>query len=77
MDVAEALVAERGFPRIGLGVGTWNEVAAALYEGRGYREAGVPRFDIGDSGVDDDGKPWAWEETVVYLVRELGPVSGT
>jgi GNAT superfamily N-acetyltransferase len=74
MGEAERLAAERGFSRIGLGVGTWNEGARALYESRGYREAGVPRYEIGDSGVNEDGEPWSWSETIVYLVKELrGP----
>lgn len=72
LDRAEALAAERGFSRIGLGVGVENDVAAGIYLRRGYVESGVGRYTIGDRGVRADGTPFSWEETCVYLVKRLG-----
>ena len=41
MDVAERLVAGRGYERVGLSVALVNIRARSLYERRGYRDAGL------------------------------------
>lgn len=71
MAAAEARARASGYPRIGLGVGAGNEGARALYERRGYRDAGVPRYDVADPAVDADGDPSSRRETVLYLVKPL------
>jgi ribosomal protein S18 acetylase RimI-like enzyme len=73
LDEAERLVVSRGFDRIGVDVAVDNEGARRLYERRGYRECGLGPYVIGDSGVNEDGTTWAWEEEVEYLVKNLGP----
>ena len=72
---AEALAAERGHARISLGYGIANGAARALYEGLGYRDAGlepepvrgVIRVRTGILEVDD---------TLIHLVKELPVDSG-
>jgi GNAT superfamily N-acetyltransferase len=67
---AEALALERHHTRISLSYGVANDAARNLYEGLGYRDAGLPpepvrgliRVRTGTLEVDD---------TLVHLVKEL------
>lgn len=66
----EALAAERQFARISLSYGLANDAARRLYEGLGYRDAGLEpervrgliRVRTGILEVDD---------TLIYLVKDL------
>ena len=69
---AERLALERGFGRIGLAVGIDNPRARALYERRGYADAGFGIFEIGGTYRDAGGVERRWREVCEYLVKGLG-----
>jgi GNAT superfamily N-acetyltransferase len=71
LEAAEQLAATRGFDRIGVNVSVENDPAAALYEARGFEDAGIEPYEIADAGLREDGTRWSWSETVVYLVKRL------
>jgi GNAT superfamily N-acetyltransferase len=72
---AEKIAAERRWPRISLSYGIANDAARTLYEGLGYRGAGIApepvrgviRIRTGLLEVDD---------TLIYLVKDLTVDSG-
>ena len=68
---AERLALERGFGRIGLAVGIDNRRARALYERRGYADAGFGIFEIGGTYRDAGGVERRWREVCEYLVKGL------
>ena len=51
LTTAEDLARERGFDRIGVNVSLENDPARALYEARGFEDAGIDSYEIGDRGV--------------------------
>ena len=71
LTAAEDLARERGFERIGVNVAVDNDPAGTLYEARGFEDAGIDPYEIGDQGVREDGTTWSWSETIVYLVKRL------
>jgi ribosomal protein S18 acetylase RimI-like enzyme len=71
LDAAERLAGERGRDRIGMSVDVANVRARALYERRGYRDAGLGTFVLRGTWVDRDGSERAWAETCTYLVKPL------
>src|SRR5437870_10165520 len=52
LDAAERLAGERGRDRIGMSVDVANARARALYERRGYRDAGLGTFVLRGTWVD-------------------------
>lgn len=73
MLYAEELAREKGFQKIGLEVGLENTKAHALYMRLGYKDAGVAPFLIHDNYTDSKGNYHSWEETCIYLVKEVLP----
>jgi ribosomal protein S18 acetylase RimI-like enzyme len=66
----ERLAAERGHSRMSLSVGAENDAARRLYERLGYVDAEIePQRVLGTIVVR--GKPFAVDDTLVYLVKEL------
>ncbi|HEY5950230.1 MAG TPA: GNAT family N-acetyltransferase [Kofleriaceae bacterium] len=74
VETAEAIIATRGFPQVGLEVTAANPntaVARALYERLGYRDAGFGDFISGYTYWDAAGEPHRDEELYRYLVKQL------
>ena len=71
LDTVERLVRDEGHRRIGMSVDLANVRARALYERRGYGDAGLGTFVLHGSWVDRDGSPRAFDETCTYLVKKL------
>jgi ribosomal protein S18 acetylase RimI-like enzyme len=71
LDAAERLARDRGCRRIGMSVDVTNVRARALYERRGYGDAGLGTFVLHGSWVDRDGSTRPWAETCTYLVKQL------
>jgi ribosomal protein S18 acetylase RimI-like enzyme len=72
---AANLVRARGQSHVSLGVGLDNPNARRLYERLGYREAGLPPVTDGGEFVDRNGKKQKWQETWVFMVKDLGVVA--
>jgi GNAT superfamily N-acetyltransferase len=73
---AERLAAERGHRRISLSFGIANEPARRLYEGLGYRRAGLkPQRVYGTILIR--GRPVDVDDTLIYLVKDVDVDSGT
>jgi GNAT superfamily N-acetyltransferase len=70
MAAAERLAAQRGHTRITLGHGVANEPARRLYEGLGYRGAGVPPERVAAT-ILIRGREVAVDDTVIYLSKDL------
>ena len=69
-SAAEHAAAERGYERISLSYGIANDAARRLYEGLGYRHAGLePRRVKGT--VVLRGEPVEVDDTLIYLVKQL------
>lgn len=67
---AEEAASERGHERISLSYGITNEAAKLLYEGLGYRNAGLEPERV--SGVIElRGRIVEVDDTLVYLVKDL------
>jgi ribosomal protein S18 acetylase RimI-like enzyme len=75
MEAAESLAARRGHERVGLSVALDNVRARALYERRGYADAGLGPNQAGYPYVDRTGQERWHEERVIYLVKALRPNS--
>jgi len=71
LTAAEALATERGFAQLGLAVGIDNPRARALYEQRGYRDAGLGVYPNRWSSLDRTGQTQWHEETCFYLTKPL------
>ncbi len=71
LAAAEGLARQAGYARIGLDVGVGNGLARALYDRLGYGGSGLGEFQEGGSYVDDKGQEQSWEDTCIYLVKEL------
>jgi GNAT superfamily N-acetyltransferase len=69
---AERLARERGYGHIGLSVAAQgNEPARRLYERLGYRDAHFGEYVERAEFLDSQGHRHSWEETCVYLVKDL------
>jgi GNAT superfamily N-acetyltransferase len=71
MEAAEWLAARRGHERVGLSVALDNVRARALYERRGYADAGLGPHQAGYPYLDRAGQERWQEERVIYLVKDL------
>jgi len=71
LEAAERLARERGFRHIGLSVGVNNPPARALYEGCGYRDAGLGPLHEHLEYLDASGRRQTWDEVCVYLTKSL------
>ncbi len=71
MEEAEALVTQRGLPRLGLGAAVDNPGARRLYQRSGYRDAGFGEYRSGGVYIDQDGSEQEWEEICTYLIKRL------
>jgi GNAT superfamily N-acetyltransferase len=72
LDAAERLARLNGHRRLGMSVDVANTRARALYERRGYEDAGLGTFVLRGSWVDRDGAARAFAETCTHLVKKLG-----
>ena len=73
LDQAEQRVRERGYQQIALGVATNNPRARALYERRGYQDAGLGAYMSRWQETDEHGQEQWFEEEEVCLVKPLHP----
>ncbi len=71
LATAEDLARQRGYRRIGLGVGIDNPRAHALYLRRGYRDSGYGRYPHRVFYVDGLGRHQLRIEICVYLIKDL------
>jgi GNAT superfamily N-acetyltransferase len=71
MDEAEALAKQHGFIQIGLDVAIDNDRAIALYERRGYKDAGFDERAVSWTYIDPDGQQQVQNDVLVYLVKRL------
>lgn len=70
-QAAERLAAERGYDAISLSVSeSGNDAARALYEGLGYRDAGIPPQRV-QGTILIRGEPLEVDDTLLYLVKPL------
>jgi GNAT superfamily N-acetyltransferase len=67
---AERLAARRGHVRVSLGHSIANDGARRLYEGLGYRHAGLELQRVAGTIVMR-GKPVEVDDTLIYLVKDL------
>ncbi|GHI01114.1 GNAT family N-acetyltransferase [Neobacillus kokaensis] len=65
------LTKQRGFERIGLGVGIENESAKRLYQRLGFQDSGIGEYQIGGTFIDEKGIEHSWKETCIYLIHKL------
>jgi GNAT superfamily N-acetyltransferase len=72
---AERLACERGHRRVSLSFGVANDAARRLYEGLGYRHAGLKPQRIHGT-ILIRGKPVDVDDTLIYLVKDLDVDSG-
>jgi ribosomal protein S18 acetylase RimI-like enzyme len=72
LNDAEVLVAEKGFPRLGLGAAVDNIDARRLYQRKRFLDGGFGEYRIGGKYIDRDGSDQAWEETCEYMIKQLG-----
>ena len=67
---AETLAATRGHPRVSLSHGIANDAARLLYEGLGYRNAGLEPERVQGTLVLR-GRPVEVDDTLIYLVKDV------
>jgi ribosomal protein S18 acetylase RimI-like enzyme len=72
---AEREAAARGQTRISLGHSVANEAARRLYEGLGYRNAGLEPERVKGT-VQMRGRPVEVDDTLIHLVKDLPVDSG-
>ena len=80
LRAAEQEAAHRGYERMGLGVSIDNPRAKSLYDRHGYRDAGFGEHRIGGTYVDEKGCSRTWQETCIYLLKDLpraAPLTGS
>lgn len=74
LAAAEREAAGMGMQQLGFAVtvlNRHNDAARRLYEGRGYRDAGLGEFNAGYTYWDEDGQPHRDEEPHRYLCKRL------
>lgn len=71
LAVAESLAEERGYGRVGLGVGIDNPRARSLYERTGFRDSMLGPYRHGSAYVDAGGRQRFGSEVDIYMVKEL------
>ena len=69
--VAEREARRRRFGKLGLAVGVENLAARRLYQRQGFVDTGYGEFVLFGSLTGEDGTRRQWEETCVYLVKQL------
>jgi GNAT superfamily N-acetyltransferase len=72
---AEAIAVERGYASISLSYGIANDAARSLYEGLGYRNAGVEPQRVRGTIMIRSGLLEV-DDTLIYLVKDLPVDSG-
>lgn len=77
LSYCEKLAKQRGFERIGLGVGIENEPAKRLYQKLGFHDSGIGEYQVGGIFKDEMGKVHSWNETCIYLIHRLTGDGGT
>ena len=71
LTAADHLARLRGYGRVGMGVDITNTRARALYDRRGYRDAGSGEYQIRWKYTDRNGEErWA-EECCNYLIKDI------
>jgi GNAT superfamily N-acetyltransferase len=75
IERCENLARERRHMCIGLSVATTNTRACALYEHRGYRDAGFGTHPGRWTNIFPDGRVEEHEEELIYMVKPLGPIA--
>jgi len=68
---AEDLIKEKGYQKVGLGVGIENIYAHKLYAHLGFKDGGFKSYTIGDTYTNLLGEKVSWEETCTYLIKDL------
>lgn len=63
------LARQKGFERLGLGVGIENEAAKMLYQKLGFQDSGVGEYQVGGTYMAENGTTCSWTETCVYLIK--------
>ncbi|MHB0870332.1 MAG: GNAT family N-acetyltransferase [Chloroflexota bacterium] len=71
LAAAEDLARQRGYPRVGLGVGIDNLRALALYQRRGYQDSGFGEYPHAVYYLDEQGQHRVRWEICVYLTKRL------
>ena len=75
IDFAEQLVSTRGYSFLGLSVAAeTNAAARRLYKRLGYQDAYFGEYVERGVYVDLRGQRRAWEETCIYLIKDLRQV---
>ena len=73
LEALEDEAADRGYGRVGLAVSVENSAARRLYARRSYLDQGYGEFLISGTVTQADGSVQRWEESCVYLVKDLSP----
>jgi GNAT superfamily N-acetyltransferase len=72
LSSAEQLAREQGYTHIGLSVAAeTNDLARRLYERLGYQDAHFGEYTEHGEYIDEQGQRHTWEETCIYLIRDL------
>lgn len=72
LDFAEQLASTRGYSLLGLSVAAeTNDAARRLYERLGYQDARFGEYLERGAHVDLRGQRHTWEETCIYLIKDL------
>jgi GNAT superfamily N-acetyltransferase len=71
MDAAEQVIWKHGHHRVGLTVSINNPQVEAMYEKRGYEEAGLGVFESRRMITDSAGRERIWSAKVRYWVKDL------
>jgi GNAT superfamily N-acetyltransferase len=71
INTAEAMIADRGYDQVGLGVELTNQRAQRLYERLGYRDWGHGVYRDRWVEVDEDGREIAHQDPCAYLLKPL------
>lgn len=71
ITAAEAMIRDRGYVQVGLGVEISNQRAQRLYERLGYRDWGLGTYHDRWVEVDDDGREISHDDPCIYLLKSL------
>ena len=71
LNTAEAVAKARGFSQICISVSIFNTPARTLYRKLQYADAGYGEYLARGIYTDPQGRQRTWEETRVYLIKDL------